>query len=105
MRNMPLCTRTEMDGTLRLHRNPIATSPRGDLQFLVDGELDSDTSADWSWTSDGESSDVEFFDNDDDLMSGHWMGIGSSDNKEDNDENDDGSSDDDNDGSGDDESI
>jgi hypothetical protein len=70
-----------------------------DLQFLVDGELDSDTSTDWSWTYDRESSNVESFDNDDDLMSGHWMGIGSSD---DEDKNDNGSSDEDSDDSGDD---
>jgi hypothetical protein len=78
-----------------------------DLQFLVDGELDSDTSTDWSWTYDGESLDVESFDNDDGLMSGHWMGIGSSDDEDDNDENDDdnndyGSSDEDSDDNGDD---
>ena len=30
-----------------------------DLQFLIDRELDSDTSTEWSWTYDGESSDVE----------------------------------------------
>jgi hypothetical protein len=70
-----------------------------DLQFLVDGELDSDTSTDWSWTYDRESSNVESFDNDDDLMSGHWMGIGSSD---DEDKNDNGSSDEDSDDNGDD---
>jgi hypothetical protein len=78
-----------------------------DLQFLVDGELDSDTSTDWSWKYDEESSDVESFDNDDDPMSGHWMGIGSSDDEDDDDENDDdrsdyGSSDEDSDDSGDD---
>jgi hypothetical protein len=75
-----------------------------DLQFLVDRELDSNTSTNWSWTYDEESSDVESFDNDDNPMSGHWMGIGSSD---DDDKNDDGSSDygsidKDSDGSGDD---
>jgi hypothetical protein len=37
-----------------------------DLQFLVDGELDSDTSTEWSWTYDRESSDVESLDNDHD---------------------------------------
>jgi hypothetical protein len=46
-----------------------------DLQFL-DGDLDFDTSTGWSWTYDGESSDVESFDNDDDPVSGHWMGLG-----------------------------
>jgi hypothetical protein len=63
-----------------------------DLKFLFDGELDSDTSTGWSWTYDGESSDVESFDNDDDPMSVHWMVIGSSDDKDDNDENDGSSS-------------
>jgi hypothetical protein len=29
MRNRSLCTRMQMDGTLRLHRNPMATSPSG----------------------------------------------------------------------------
>jgi hypothetical protein len=76
-----------------------------DIQFLVDGELDSDTSTDWSWTYDGESLDVESFDNDDDPMSGHWMGIGSSNDEDNDDENNDGStdygsSDEDSDGSG-----
>ena len=76
-----------------------------DLQFLVDGELDSDTSTEWSWAYDGESSDVESLDNDDDPMSGHWMCMVSSDDEDD--ENDDdgssdyGSSDEDSDGSGD----
>ena len=47
MRNKPLCTGMKMDGTLRLHLNPTATSPwRNDLQFFIDGELDSDTSID-----------------------------------------------------------
>jgi hypothetical protein len=83
------------------------TEGEDDLQFLVDGELDSDTSTDWSWTSYRESSDVESFNNDDDPMSGHWMDIVSSDEEDDNDENDDGSreddsSDDDSDDSGDD---
>jgi hypothetical protein len=36
---------------------------------------------------------VESFDNDDDPMSRHWMGIGSSDDEDDDDENDDGSRD------------
>jgi hypothetical protein len=72
-----------------------------DLQFLVDGELDSDTSTEWSWAYDGESSDVESFDNDDDPMSGHWMCMVSSDD-EDDENDDDGSSDKDSDGSGDD---
>jgi hypothetical protein len=75
-----------------------------DLQFL-DGELDSDTSTDWFWTYDGESSDVESFDNDDDPMSGYWMSIVSSDDGDD-ENNDDSSdydrSDEDNDRSGDD---
>jgi hypothetical protein len=76
-----------------------------DFQFVVDRELDSDTSTEWSWTYDGESSDVESLDNDDDPMSGHWMGMVSSDDEDD--ENDDGnsdysSSDEDSDGSGDD---
>ena len=63
-----------------------------DLQFLVDGELDSDTSTEWSWAYDGESSDVESLDNDDDPMSGHWMCMVSSDD-EDDENDDDGSSD------------
>jgi hypothetical protein len=37
---------------------------------------------------------VESFDDDDEPMSGHWMGISSSDKVDDDDENDDGSSDD-----------
>jgi hypothetical protein len=75
-----------------------------DLQFLVVGELDSDTSTEWSWAYDGESSDVESLDNDDDPMYGHWMGMVCSDDEDD--ENDDdgssdyGSSDEDSDGSG-----
>jgi hypothetical protein len=44
-----------------------------------------------------QSSDVESFNNDDDPMSGHWMGINSSNDEDDNAENDD-----DSDGSGDD---
>jgi hypothetical protein len=77
-----------------------------DLQFLVDGELDSDTSTEWSWAYDGESSDVEeSLDNDDDPMSGNWMCMVSSDDEDD--ENDDdgnsdyGSSDEDSNDSGD----
>jgi hypothetical protein len=58
-----------------------------DLQFLVDGELDSDTSTEWSWVYDRESSYVESLDNDDDPMSGHWMCMVSSDDEDD--ENDD----------------
>jgi hypothetical protein len=54
-----------------------------DLQFLVDGELDSETSTNWSWTYNKELSNVEFFHNDDDPISGHWMGIGSLDDKDD----------------------
>jgi hypothetical protein len=45
---------------------------------------------------------VESFDDDEDLMSGHWLGINSSDEEDDDDENDDGCSDGDSDGSGDD---
>jgi hypothetical protein len=50
--------------------------------------------------------DVESFDNNDDPMSGHWMGIGSSDDDDENDNgsSDYGSSDEDNDGSGNDDS-
>jgi hypothetical protein len=80
---------SESDGDL--------TEGEDDLQFLVDGELDSDTSNDWPWTFDGESSNVGSFDDDGDLISRHWMGIDSSNEENDNDENDDGSSDDDND--------
>jgi hypothetical protein len=57
---------------------------------------------------DGESSDVESLDNDDDLMSGHWMGMVSSSDEDDENDNDDsndyGSSDEDSDGNGDDDS-
>jgi hypothetical protein len=77
-----------------------------DLQFLVDGELDSDTSTEWSWAYDGESSDVESLDNDDDPMYGHWMCMVSSDDEDDENDNngssDYGSSDKDSDDSGDD---
>jgi hypothetical protein len=72
-----------------------------DLQFLVDGELDFDTSTKWSWADDRESSDVESLDNDDDPMSVHWMCMVSSDD-EDDENDDDGSSDEDSDSSGDD---
>jgi hypothetical protein len=75
------------------------TEGEDDLQFLVDGELDSDTSTNWPWTFDGESSNVESFDDDDDPISRHWMGIDSSNKENDDDENDDGSSDDNNDDS------
>jgi hypothetical protein len=79
-----------------------------DLQFLVDGELDSDTSTEWSWAYDGESSDVESLDNDDDPMYGHWMCMVSSDDEDDENDNngssDYGSSDKDSDDSGDDDS-
>eukprot|EP00267_Zea_mays_P041728 XP_020393653.1 prostatic spermine-binding protein-like [Zea mays] len=77
-----------------------------DLQFHIDGELDSDTSTEWSWAYDGESSDVESLDNDDDPMSGHWMCMVSSDDEDDENDDDDssdyGSSDEDSDVSGDD---
>ena len=72
-----------------------------DLQFLVDGELDSDTSTEWSWAYDRESLDVESLDNDDDPMFGHWMCMVSSDD-EDDENDDDGNSDEDSGGSGDD---
>jgi hypothetical protein len=62
-------------------------------------------STNWSWTYDGDSSDVESFNNDDDPISGHWMSIISSndeDDENDDDSSDYGSSDEDSDDSGDD---
>ena len=75
----------------------------------MDGTLqlvDSDTCIDWSWTYDGESSDVESLDNNGDSISGHWMGMVSSSDEDDENDNDDssdyGSSDEDSDDNGDD---
>jgi hypothetical protein len=96
MKNRPLCTKMQTDGTLRLHRNSTTTSLRGRTtsSFSLTGNWTPIPALTGLGRPTENRSDVESFYDDDDPMSGHWMGIGSSDEVDDDDENDDGSSDD-----------